>query len=851
MIRILRWVGVAAAALVLTACGGGDGGGSAEQPPAPTVLIRASAAGATTGDPVVLQTHLGGTVSLDGSGSVAGSGSLSAYAWTVSSRPTGSSAVPGTATAAKASFVPDVVGDYVLTLRVTDAGGSAETALRLTVGAALPLPAVTTNVVFSGPSVTRPTQSVTLGSTITMDASASVDPASGTVAVAWVLVAKPAGSAVTVPDSGASVTFVPDLAGTYTLRARGTTSGGSTADVVQGFEAAAYAPAVAVATNVSSSIASSRTLTVALGNMVSLNGNVGYYGQNYSTTWALESKPSYSTVTALTTSNVGSTSFAPDVPGSYAAVLTVRDNSSGLSTTYRVTVVANYGPTAEVTGSAAPIAAASGPSFVASTGAPVTLRGSGSFDPAGAALTYQWRVVTRPSYSTATLATDTEATTRFTPDNNGSYVLELVVTNTDGYSATQQVTLYVGNYPPVAAVTRAQVTVLVGGEAKSSAITSYSQSGNALTYSWAIDARPAGSTAAIASPDQAGLSFTPDVAGTYNATVTVNDGTFSAVTPVVIAALAPSAGTMPLTYTPLLSRYSKSLGKVVIVSAGPNELHLVDPGTGTDTAIALPTTVKALSLSSNGQFAAVLHEGTVSLVNLATSQLVRSSLTGGTQTDVAVSDSGMLYIAGNVSFSSYGLVVINGLTGARVQDYAYYLYGTVRLALVDNPRRLIAVADGSSTLYATTVDTNTEQLLSTTGVSSNYYSYVTTGPWLSADQGLLFLSSGAYFGTGDLRYVNSLGIYVQSLSYSASADEAIALVSTSNYSSTSSYPSVAQRYAGSLLFPAGELPLPKISGAQAYGMAVFHRADDKRIFVVQTGSPTPLAQGVQYYVIVQ
>jgi hypothetical protein len=308
MTGILRWVGAAACALVMAACGGGGGGGGdtggggtttpTPQPKAPTATIRAAAAGATAGTPVALQTRLGSTVSLDGSGSVAGSGTVHSYSWTVTTRPAGSSATLTSATSAKAGFVPDVVGDYVLNLRVTDNAGSADVSLNLNVAPAVPSPTVVTSVEFGGPLETRPTRAVSLGSTITLNASATAAASSGATTLAWTLVSKPAGSTLTLPASGAGVQFVPDVAGLYTVRVRATTAAGSIADVVQAFDAVADAPAVAVATSVAGNV-DSRTLRVALGNLVSLNASWGYYGSSYSGSWTMESQPAGSAVPPL------------------------------------------------------------------------------------------------------------------------------------------------------------------------------------------------------------------------------------------------------------------------------------------------------------------------------------------------------------------------------------------------------------------------------------------------------------------------------------------------------------------------------------------------------------------------
>jgi hypothetical protein len=95
-----------------------------------------------------------------------------------------------------------------------------------------------------------------------------------------------------------------------------------------------------------------------------------------------------------------------------------------------------------------------------------------------------------------------------------------------------------------------------------------------------------------------------------------------------------------------------------------------------------------------------------------------------------------------------------------------------------------------------------------------------------------------------------------SVSHSSSAAEAVAMTksSSSTYNYTTGnydqfYQSAYKRYTDSLLFPASDVSLPQIGGAQSYGLAIFHRSDNSHAMVVQVGSNLVNASGLQYFLI--
>jgi hypothetical protein len=215
--------------------------------------------------------------------------------------------------------------------------------------------------------------------------------------------------------------------------------------------------------------------------------------------------------------------FTAAMTGTYTASLTVRDAvSSSEPDAVRVVVSAvNAPPVAVITASSSVV-----------MGTRVQLSAASSTDSNRDALTYRWSLLNKPMKATgaladsaAVLSSATLVNPLFTADVAGVYVLSLVVN--DGLVNSEPVTVAVTasalNLPPVANAGAEQV-VAVAAPVTLSGSASTDPNGDTLTYQWSLTTRPNLSTAALTNPNTVGPTFTPDLAGFYVATLTVNDG---------------------------------------------------------------------------------------------------------------------------------------------------------------------------------------------------------------------------------------------------------------------------------------------------------------------------------------
>jgi hypothetical protein len=139
-------------------------------------------------------------------------------------------------------------------------------------------------------------------------------------------------------------------------------------------------------------------------------------------------------------------------------------------------------------------------------------------------LTYAWSFVSKPGGTTAVLSNSTVVNPTFTPDAVGSYVIQLIVTDTAGFSSTPAtVTVSTVDSPPVADAGPDQAITVIGTVVQLNGSQSYSPNGLLITYQWSILSKPVGSNATLTVPTTATPSFVADVHGDYRIQLIVTD----------------------------------------------------------------------------------------------------------------------------------------------------------------------------------------------------------------------------------------------------------------------------------------------------------------------------------------
>ena len=389
----IAFIGVLALCASLSGCGGG------------TTTATATTNVAPTANPGASQNVLvGAVVSMDGSASKDPDGGTLTFKWTLIGKPVGSAATLTNSSYPNPKFTADLAGNYVLSLVVND--GKKDSAV-----ASVSVTATTANAAPVANAGSN--QSVTIGSTVTLDGTASSDANNDSLTYKWTLQSKPSNSSATLSSlTSAKPTFKADLAGTY-VATLVVNDGKANSDVAVVSVLASLANSLPVAK-------AGATQNVVVGTSVTLDGTASTdaNGDLLTYKWSLLYKPTGS-LASLASATSSKPTFTADTVGTFVVSLVVNDGKADSAEVSSTTVIAEAL-------NAAPVANA-GAAQTVLIGATVTLTGAASTDANADKLTYKWVLTTRPTGSTATLSSTSVVSPTFKADVAGVFVASLIV----------------------------------------------------------------------------------------------------------------------------------------------------------------------------------------------------------------------------------------------------------------------------------------------------------------------------------------------------------------------------------------------------------------------------------------
>ncbi len=216
--------------------------------------------------------------------------------------------------------------------------------------------------------------------------------------------------------------------------------------------------------------------------------------------------------------DTASFAYAPTEVGTDTLTLTVTDNDGATSTdsmivTVTVAPIPNNPPVSDA-----------GANQSVPTGTTVTLDGSGSSDEDGDQLTYVWSITSKPDGSTAELSSVSVVSPTFVADIDGTYTIQLIVSDGVLSSALDAVTV-IAMTPNTIPVADAGLDREMAKYSKAYLDGSGSNDveNDPLTYSWTLQ-KPSGSTATLSNATSVDPTFVADKDGDYIVTLIVNDG---------------------------------------------------------------------------------------------------------------------------------------------------------------------------------------------------------------------------------------------------------------------------------------------------------------------------------------
>jgi chitinase len=306
---------------------------------------------------------------------------------------------------------------------------------------------------------------------------------------------------------------------------------------------------------------------------------------------------------------------------------------------------------------------------------------------------------------------------------------------------------------------------------------------------------------------------------------------------------APSCGrgtTRLLDHGVVDAEYSSALDRILVASADPHELHVIEPITGNEVTMALSKTPVAVSVAPDGLTAVVGHDALISVIDLATPSVVATYAVAAQTGDVVLSGDGYAYVMPQVD-QWVEIHSIDLATGTDTTSSGSIYAGTKAKLHPGGT----AIYGADTALSPSDIERyDIEQGVAEYAYDSPYHGdYAMCGDlWLSVDGGRIFTACGNVFLSSsvqaqDMLYDGSLPVPLIAYLWHSTARAELAVLETEPY-----FDPIGTEGRRLLFFDdeflntKGEVALPCIevggNPAAIVGKWVFGRADGTAYYVV-------------------
>ena len=443
----------------------------------------------------------GQVINLNGADSRTLDGLITAYSWNITEKPAGSTATIFSNQRVKTNFVADAIGKYTAELTIENSSNQVAKDTVVITSDDLAKNSSPVAILTSEKTLIRPNE------ILQIDTSKSYDPDRyEQLSYSWSVLSSPANSDATLSSqTGASNSFSASVNGSYEIALRLTDSQGDYSDATYQVEVGTsnQAPIAKLGSDTSITLETPISLVC--------DSCFDPEGADLSFVWKLLGKPANSNreIESPTTANA---TLTPDVIGEYIIAVTVSDGQlQTASNTQVLDARVNKKPIAKIL-----------TSDEAYLGNKILLDGSKSYDPEGATLSYEWKIIEQPSNDE--IYTEANGKAHFTSSSTGKYVVSLRTNDGVQFSDPKTIAISVKDdlAPVIVLKGENNRTIALGDTVTIDATQSYDPEGTALTYSWSLQ-KPVNSSISIVDSSAQIVEFTPDIGGIYIAELMIKD----------------------------------------------------------------------------------------------------------------------------------------------------------------------------------------------------------------------------------------------------------------------------------------------------------------------------------------